>query len=108
MVYSANDPFESVLYAAVLHDIGKVWQRTKYSKSKYTHPRNLDLSLEKMGASGAHAKWSAEFFDKFFFIDETTRDAVLFHHSPENAQQKRRKELLYLFRLQIGFLPQSA
>ncbi|RLI63784.1 MAG: type III-A CRISPR-associated protein Cas10/Csm1, partial [Candidatus Gerdarchaeota archaeon] len=39
------------------------------------------------------------FFDKFFFIDETTRDAVLFHHSPENAPTEKAKRIALLVQI---------
>jgi len=88
--------YTNLLYAALLHDIGKFWQRTNYNKSEYKHPRNLDLSTDNIGKSGAHSKWSAEFFDKYLELDEHSRDAVLFHHKQENAptEEVRKKALL--------------
>ena len=99
MVEKSDSFFINLQYAALLHDIGKIWQRTKYSKSDYRHPKNLDLSTDNIGFNGAHAKWSAEFFDKYLKLDADIRDAALFHHKPENAPTEASKKIALLVQI---------
>jgi len=91
--------YSNLQYAALLHDIGKIWQRTKYNKSEYQHPDRLNLSTENIGLSGAHAKWSAEFCDKYLDLEPEVRDAVLFHHNPSNAPSENAQKIALLVQI---------
>ena len=70
---------ENVMFAALLHDVGKFYQRTgvkhgeKYEK--YTS--------DDFGKNGDHSKWSAEFIEKYWNNDMA--DLALYHHNPDNS-----------------------
>ncbi|MGL4670586.1 MAG: type III-A CRISPR-associated protein Cas10/Csm1 [Methanobacteriaceae archaeon] len=67
---------ENIQFAALLHDIGKFYQRTgiklggKYSQCDF-------------GQNGAHGKWSADFVKEFWGDD--VEDLVLYHHKPKKS-----------------------
>ncbi|MDO8670496.1 MAG: type III-A CRISPR-associated protein Cas10/Csm1, partial [Dehalococcoidia bacterium] len=75
----------SLQIAALLHDIGKFWQRTgKRHGASYE-----GFDKETFGANGAHAKWSAEFIERF--VPESCRGKphdVLTHHKPSSYTAK--------------------
>jgi len=71
---------EDIQLAALLHDIGKFYQRTSLQLSKYKGRTDLDL-----GRSGAHGKWSAEFVTENN-LGEDIEDLVLYHHNPSNSR----------------------
>lgn len=50
-----ND-FQTLFVAALLHDLGKLWQRTGQRHSD----RYAAYGPETYGRNGAHAKWSAD------------------------------------------------
>lgn len=73
---------EDLKFAALLHDIGKFYQRTnKKHDSKYD---NLDQS--DFGKNGAHAKWSADFISKYW--NNNIADLALHHHVYSKANNK--------------------
>ncbi len=66
--------------AALLHDIGKFYQRTrKKHNSKYAK-----LSKEDYGINGAHSKWSASYVTNMN-LDPQIEELVLYHHNPEKS-----------------------
>ena len=89
IVLEENSYYYEVLYGALLHDIGKFfWRADKTQPSRYSH-----LSKDDTGLSGAHAKWSAEFFQTYLkgkiFEDvhnEIIEALILFHHRPESKK----------------------
>jgi len=75
-----ND-YELVQYAALLHDIGKFYQRTgKSENNKYSK-----LTIEDFGYSGAHSKWSASFVDDMG-LDPSISELILYHHYPSKLK----------------------
>jgi CRISPR-associated protein Csm1 len=70
---------EKVQLAALLHDIGKFYQRAGKS---HGHEYN-NLEIKDYGYSGAHGKWSASFV-KEIFDDDDIEDLVLYHHNPKS------------------------
>ena len=73
--------FKNLEIAALLHDIGKFWQRTGQKHD----PKYSSLSQEDFGISGAHSKWSASFVSKMGWEREV-EDLVLHHHKPEKSK----------------------
>lgn len=73
---------EDLKFAALLHDIGKFYQRTKRKHdSEYD---NLDQS--DFGQNGAHAKWSADFIGKYW--NSNIADLALHHHAYSKAKNR--------------------
>jgi len=71
---------EDIQLAALLHDIGKFYQRTSSPHSdKYS-----GLTRSDFGESGAHGKWSASFVADHG-LGEDIEDLVLYHHKPSNS-----------------------
>lgn len=74
-----------VILASLLHDIGKFWQRTG-------QPYDASLSgftEEDYGRHGAHALWSASFFQRFLPSEwRAAGAAALFHHKPRDYVTK--------------------
>ncbi|HID10506.1 MAG TPA: type III-A CRISPR-associated protein Cas10/Csm1, partial [Candidatus Latescibacteria bacterium] len=67
-----------VALAALLHDIGKFWQRTGESPPGYE-----SFTEEDCGPHGAHAKWSAAFVSEYIPSEwRGELSAVLYHHKP--------------------------
>ncbi|WP_353886529.1 HD domain-containing protein [uncultured Methanobrevibacter sp.] len=66
---------ENLKIAALLHDIGKFYQRTDKSHSE----EYKKYSQDDYGKNGAHAKWSCDFLDKYYNDDIV--DLVLYHHN---------------------------
>lgn len=65
------------MFAALLHDIGKFYQRTGKKHDAYYN--NLDKS--DYGRTGAHGKWSADFVRNFSSLNNPLiEDLVLYHH----------------------------
>ncbi|MBA7525400.1 CRISPR system single-strand-specific deoxyribonuclease Cas10/Csm1 (subtype III-A) [subsurface metagenome] len=86
-----NPFYYDILYGALLHDIGKFfWRADKTQPSRYSK-----LSKEDVGLSGAHSKWSAEFFQTYLkgnLFEDVHNDIIealiLYHHNPESRQIK--------------------
>ena len=72
-----------VQVAALLHDIGKFYQRA----GKAYNQKYKDLSENDYGRTGAHSKWSASYISGLG-LGKTIEDIVLFHHNPEKARNK--------------------
>jgi|GEM_PF-1358366 len=74
-----------VAVGALLHDIGKFWQRTGQEKYLYE-----EFGKGEVGAHGLHALWSGLFFQKFVApIFPELAEAGLyaqFHHRPETLR----------------------
>lgn len=71
---------EQLVLAALLHDIGKFFQRTKIPHDSSYNPIKSDI----FGWSGAHAKWSADFIVNSLHRPDL-EDLVLFHHNPTKS-----------------------
>ncbi|MDI6859982.1 MAG: HD domain-containing protein, partial [Methanocellales archaeon] len=70
---------------ALLHDVGKFWQRTGAA-----HKEKFDeLTEENYGRTGAHSKWSASFVEDLG-LDEDVINSVLYHHVPSSAPSEIR------------------
>jgi CRISPR-associated protein Csm1 len=68
-------PLKTVEIAALLHDIGKFYQRTGLKHDdKYNN-----LTKDDYGYSGAHGKWSADFVKDIW--GNEVEDLVLYHHN---------------------------
>ena len=86
-----NPYYYDILYGAFLHDIGKFyWRADKTQPKKY-----LDLTEEDIGHSGAHAKWSANFFDTYLkgklyenVHYDIIENLILYHHNPLSRKIK--------------------
>jgi len=75
---------EKIAFSALLHDIGKFWQRTGEKPLGYE-----DFTEKDYGLHGAHAKWSAAFVERFIpNKDWVDRWAILTHHNPKNRISK--------------------
>ncbi|WBF07429.1 type III-A CRISPR-associated protein Cas10/Csm1 [Methanothermobacter thermautotrophicus] len=72
---------EDIQLAALLHDIGKFYQRTSLSHSD----RYKGLTESDFGKSGAHGKWSATFVIENG-LGEDIEDLVLHHHNPSGSR----------------------
>lgn len=76
---------QRVQLGSFLHDIGKFWQRTG-------EPHNwgfASFTRDDLGDHGAHAKWSASFFDQH--VPSEFRQAAypaLYHHKPNDYVSK--------------------
>lgn len=83
--------YYDILYGALLHDIGKFfWRADKTQPSRYSQ-----LSKEDIGLSGAHSKWSADFFQTYLkgnlfenVHEEIIESLILYHHNPESEKIK--------------------
>lgn len=75
--------------AALLHDIGKFYQRTGIKH----HQDYKNLKKDDFGQNGAHGKWSASFTSEYGF-GETIQDLVLYHHQPSNSLDPEMAKLL--------------
>ncbi len=79
------DEYELILLASLLHDLGKFWQRTGQR-----HSASYAMFDERdYGPHGAHAKWSADFIERF--LPAAWRPAArgaLFHHRPHDYVTK--------------------
>ena len=74
----------AIILAALLHDIGKFWQRTGQPPPGYE-----GFTEEDYGPHGAHAKWSAAFVSEY--IPPEWREGlspVLYHHKPQDYLSK--------------------
>lgn len=71
---------ENLQIAALLHDIGKFYQRT--DKKHDDHYNRL--STEDYGYNGAHGKWSASFCSEMG-LDDQVVELVLYHHQPKKS-----------------------
>jgi len=76
---------ENLQIAALLHDIGKAWERTQ-------RRRELDFEFQKISkVDYAHPKWSANFIRKFHHLFEDPKiveKMVLYHHNPETEEEE--------------------
>lgn len=82
---TVDKEYQTVVLAALLHDIGKFWQRTGQR-----HSAAYDsFTEEDYGEHGAHAKWSADFIETY--LPEQWRGCgsiVLYHHRPVDYLSK--------------------
>ena len=76
-----QEEYQRVLLAALLHDIGKFWWRTgQHHSSAYD-----DFTDKDYGKHGAHAKWSADFIERYLPRQWRACGApVLYHHNPRD------------------------
>lgn len=80
---------QTLVYAALLHDIGKFYQRTgAVHGAEYG-----GLTAKDHGFSGAHAKWSADLIRSVLQNDEV-EDLVLHHHTPEKSKYRDMADIL--------------
>lgn len=71
---------ENLQIAALIHDIGKFYQRTgKKHNSNYNN-----LSKDDYGQNGAHSKWSASYCSDMG-LDPEIEELVLYHHYPTKS-----------------------
>jgi len=79
------DEHTRVVLASLLHDLGKFWQRTGQR-----HAPSFDrVSEADYGRHGAHAKWSADFIERFLPPDwRPAAELALFHHQPRDHASK--------------------
>jgi CRISPR-associated protein Csm1 len=76
---------QSVVLAALLHDIGKFWQRT----CAPSPPSYAAFTRDDYGAHGAHAKWSAACYEQIVPLPwRRGAHDVLTHHRPQNYSAK--------------------
>ncbi|MBR1369676.1 hypothetical protein RJ53_09390 [Methanocalculus chunghsingensis] len=80
---------QSLVYAALLHDIGKFYQRTGAKHAEEYE----ELTEKDYGYSGAHAKWSADLIRRVFH-DKQLEDLVLHHHQPQASAYRNLAEIL--------------
>ena len=79
-----NQEGQKVALAALLHDIGKFWQRTGQPPVGYE-----GFAEEDYGPHGAHAKWSAAFVSEYLPAElREGLSAVLYHHKPQDYLSK--------------------
>lgn len=75
---------EQIWLSALLHDIGKFYQRTKEKP-----PGIEDFGADDVGKHGAHAKWSLDFISRH--VPQKWREGlspVLYHHKPVDLTSK--------------------
>ena len=75
-----NEERNALVLGALLHDIGKFYQRTGLPAEGYEQ-----FSTEDFGRNGAHAKWSASFIVQY--VPQGWRDAAsiaFYHHNPQD------------------------
>ncbi len=72
---------EDIQLAALLHDIGKFYQRTSSPHSE----KYAGLTPSDFGQTGAHGKWSATFVAENG-LGEDIEDLVLYHHNPSKSK----------------------
>ncbi|MDI6791729.1 MAG: type III-A CRISPR-associated protein Cas10/Csm1 [bacterium] len=81
---------EALILAALLHDIGKFWQRTgeKYRVEYEEVIKDCCPYFEVRGIyTHRHILWSGDFVDRYIG-DKKVKNLVLYHHSPLNRLQK--------------------
>jgi CRISPR-associated protein Csm1 len=83
-----SDELLDLQFAALLHDIGKFWQRTGCP-----HDADFDKYTEKdYGSNDAHSKWSAAFVQSFY-LPGRVQKLALFHHQPASLKKSRLRAL---------------
>lgn len=86
-ISTSHDSRELVAMSALLHDIGKFFQRTDiHHDNKYA-----DLTKNDFGENGAHSKWSASFANTLGLPKEVEQ-LTLYHHNP-SAMLKEYRDL---------------
>ena len=75
-----NKDRKNLELAALLHDIGKFYNRTGINHSQDYN--NYDES--HVGRNGRHAKWSFDFIHDNF--NSIIADLALYHHNPDNSE----------------------
>lgn len=83
---------EEIYLAALLHDIGKFYQRTNKVEDKKKISEIYRVIYESEGAKGArHQEWGAYFAEGLRGIDEKTRRKVVQfirnHHNPTHVEE---------------------
>ncbi len=94
-----NNQRDLVYVAALLHDIGKFWQRADESAESQNNSlseetKNLASIICKTTQNGyyshQHVLWTAEFFErkkKLFSMLKDAGNASVYHHNPSNETQ---------------------
>lgn len=79
------DTYQLVVLAALLHDLGKFWQRTGQRHG----PGYEAFGEADYGPHGAHAKWSADFIERYLPAEwRAAASGALFHHQPRDYVTK--------------------
>ncbi|MBO8169050.1 MAG: type III-A CRISPR-associated protein Cas10/Csm1 [Thermoanaerobacteraceae bacterium] len=78
-----GEEFETVVYGALFHDIGKFYQRTRNTRDKAEVEKSYEWYLSQLGKHYiTHQEWSAHFL-RTVLKDERTEIIALKHHAPE-------------------------
>ncbi len=75
MSYNSNE-YDDLVIAALLHDIGKFYQRADSKQPEEFKDSKIDF-----GYSGAHSKWSSQFVLDKFGKDNDIKNLILYHHN---------------------------
>jgi len=78
---ASYDEKDIVAFSALLHDIGKFYQRAELPHN----PHFSQLSQNDFGFCGAHAKWSASFV-RNLELPKIIEDIILYHHNPSDIR----------------------
>ena len=78
-MFDIYDEYVNVQFAALLHDIGKFFQRTGIDHSQEYQKYTKD----DFGWNGAHGKWGADFTSQYW--NDDIQDLVLYHHNPNQS-----------------------
>ncbi len=78
------DEWSQLLVASLLHDIGKFWQRTGEPHSE----AYVAFDEQVYGRHGAHAKWSADFIERWLPGWKPAAWPALTHHRPQDSLAK--------------------
>ncbi|GAA5818350.1 MAG: type III-A CRISPR-associated protein Cas10/Csm1 [Methanobrevibacter sp. CfCl-M3] len=82
---------KTIEIAALLHDIGKFYQRTGLKHSE----EFKKLTQDDHGRNGAHGKWSATFINEIFDDEGSViEDLVLYHHNPSKSKFKEMADII--------------
>ncbi|MEO0166854.1 MAG: type III-A CRISPR-associated protein Cas10/Csm1 [candidate division WOR-3 bacterium] len=79
-----KEEYQSLILAALLHDIGKFYQRTGREPQYFA-----EFSIEDYGEHGAHSKWSASFVKEYLpAVYSNIAIPILYHHKPMDELSK--------------------
>jgi len=93
---------ENLILGALLHDIGKFWERARKKDDMGRPVENLfpEFSYERVGKiDHGHARWSAQFIkenEHLFSEPETIIDLVLYHSNPFKEKVKDKIEVRFI------------